>query len=152
MTDSRRAANHEGMLARMTARGFRSTKPRRAVIEAFVRSRRYLTARELHEKLAATRTSSGSQAIGLATVYRTLEVMREIGAATEQVQGSGEIAYLYCPIEHHHHAVCTKCHRVEDVPCASITRFENTLAHELRFTLTQHRMEFFGICRSCARR
>ena len=140
------------MLARMTARGFRSTQPRRAVVEAFVRSRRYLTARELHEKLAAARESSGTQAIGLATVYRTLEVMREIGAATEQVQASGEIAYLYCPIEHHHHAVCTKCHRVEDVPCASITRFENTLAHDLRFTLTQHRMEFFGICRSCARR
>jgi Fur family ferric uptake transcriptional regulator len=152
VTGAARSVNLVGLLARMTARGFRSTKPRRAVIEAFVRSRRYATARELHDKLAAARDGNGSPAVGLATVYRTLEVMREIGAATEQVQAHGEIAYLYCPIEHHHHAVCTKCHRVEDVPCASIARFENTLAHDLRFTLTQHRMEFFGICRSCARR
>lgn len=135
----------------MAARGFRSTKPRRAVIEAFVRQRRYATARELHAKLTAAREASGSAPVGLATVYRTLEVLRELGAASEQAQPHGEMSYLFCPIEHHHHAVCTKCGRVDDVPCASIARFESALAHELRFTLTQHRMEFFGICRSCAR-
>ncbi len=152
MTTASRGSNIELLAARLTARGFRSTKPRLAVIEAFVRLRRYATARELHQKLAAGREVNGLPPIGLATVYRTLEVLREIGAASERAQPHGEIGYLYCPVEHHHHAVCNRCGRVDDVPCASIARFENALAHELRFTLTQHRMEFFGICQSCARR
>lgn len=142
-----RTAQIEALYARLSAHGYRTTQPRRAVIEAFARMNRYATARELYDSMGRTR---GASAVGLATVYRTLDVLQEVGAASAQAQQHGETAFLYCPVEHHHHAVCTECGRVDDVPCASIARFEAALSRELRFKLTQHRLEFFGVCRSCA--
>ncbi|HKW45468.1 MAG TPA: Fur family transcriptional regulator [Candidatus Eremiobacteraceae bacterium] len=145
-----RAERLEALFARLAAHGYRITKPRRAVVEAFARLGRYATAQDLGEMLSRARGSPNAPAVGLATVYRTLDVLREVGAASEQAQPHGETAFLYCPVEHHHHAVCTRCGHVDDVPCASIARFQAALSRELRFTLTQHRLEFFGVCRSCA--
>jgi Fe2+ or Zn2+ uptake regulation protein len=146
-----RAAQLDALFARLAAHGYRATQPRRAVVEAFARRSRYTTAQDLFDAMTADRRASGSPAVGLATVYRTLDVLQEVGAASAQAQAHGETAFLYCPVEHHHHAVCTECGQVDDVPCASIARFEAALSRELRFTLTQHRLEFFGVCRSCAR-
>ena len=146
-----RTAQLDSLFARLTAHGYRTTRPRRSVIEAFARLGRYTTAQGLRDLMAAGRGATTARNVGLATVYRTLDVLREIGAASAQAQPHGETAFLYCPVEHHHHAVCTECGNVDDVPCASVTRFEAALARELRFTLTQHSLEFFGVCRSCAR-
>jgi Fur family transcriptional regulator, ferric uptake regulator len=147
---SDRAGQLDALFARLSARGYRATRPRRLVIEAFARLGRYATAQDLYDALASACTATGASSVGLATVYRTLDVLLEIGAAAAQAQPRGESAYLYCPVEHHHHAVCTQCGRVDDVPCASVARFEAALARGLRFRLTQHRLEFFGVCRSCA--
>jgi Fur family transcriptional regulator, ferric uptake regulator len=133
-----------GLRAQLAIRAYRVTKQRMAIVEEFAALGRYVTAKDLHERLARKRSG-----IGLATVYRTLETLQEIGAATTVPQ-HGETAYLYCPAEHHHHAVCTKCGKVEDVPCRSISRFARALDADLRFTLTQHRLEFFGICARCS--
>jgi Fur family ferric uptake transcriptional regulator len=145
-----RAAQLAALFARLAAHGYRATRPRRAVIEAFARLGRYTTAQDLYDVMVRARGARGDEAVGLATVYRTLDVLQEVGAASAQAQPHGESAFLYCPVEHHHHAVCTECGQVDDVPCASIARFEAALSRQLRFTLTQHRLEFFGVCRSCA--
>jgi len=129
----------------LAGRSYRITKQRMTIIEEFAALGRYVTAKELHRRLARNRSG-----IGLATVYRTLETLLGVGAASAQPQPRGETAYLFCPTEHHHHAVCTKCGKVEDVPCRSVGRFARALSSALRFTLTQHRLEFFGVCARCA--
>lgn len=116
-----------------------------SIVEEFAAMRRYATARELHQRLARKGIK-----IGLATVYRTLEALCGVGAASVVSQAHGEAAYLFCPIDHHHHAVCTKCGKVDDVPCRSLGRFKRALTADLRFTLTQHRLEFFGVCARCS--
>jgi len=136
---------HPAVLAVLSARRHRVTQQRRDIIAECARMGRYATAQELHERLRARKMS-----IGLATVYRTLEMLREVGAASTQVQAKGEAAYLFCPIAHHHHAVCVKCGQVADVACRRVMRFERELPAELRFRLTQHRMEFFGTCARCS--
>ena len=130
--------------ARLAGRAYRITKQRMAIVEEFAALGRYVTAKELHERLARKRSG-----IGLATVYRTLDTLLDVGAASAQPQTHGETAYLFCPAEHHHHAVCTKCGTVQDVPCRSVGRFARVLTDDLRFTLTQHRLEFFGVCSRC---
>jgi Fur family transcriptional regulator, ferric uptake regulator len=131
--------------AALAAGGHRITSQRMAITEEFASIRRYVTAKELFDRLARKRPG-----IGLATVYRTLDALQAIGAASPQPQAHGESAYLFCSVEHHHHAVCTKCGKVEDVPCKSIARFERALHADLRFTLKQHRLEFFGVCARCS--
>jgi Fur family ferric uptake transcriptional regulator len=131
--------------AELAAQGYRITTQRLAIIEEFAAVRRYVTAKELYDRLARKRPG-----IGLATIYRTLETLHAIGAASPQPQAHGETAYLFCPVDHHHHAVCTRCGKVEDVACRSLARFERALHSDLRFTLTQHRLEFFGVCARCS--
>jgi Fur family ferric uptake transcriptional regulator len=128
----------------LAGRSYRITKQRMTIIEEFAALGRYVTAKDLHERLARKRSG-----IGLATVYRTLETLLELGAAAEQPQAHGETAFLFCPAEHHHHAVCTKCGKVQDVPCRSVGRFARALTAGIRFKLTQHRLEFFGVCARC---
>lgn len=131
--------------AALSGSSFRVTKQRLAIVEELAAINRYATAKDLHQRLSRKRSG-----IGLATVYRTLETLEAVGAASVRTLRRGESAYLFCPSEHHHHAVCTKCGKVEDVPCRSIGRIERDLTEALRFKTTQHRFEFFGLCDRCS--
>ena len=108
-------------------------------------AQRYTTAQELHARLARTHPR-----LGLATVYRTLEMLRELGLVASTRRGGGELAYLYCAGDHHHHAICTRCGRVDEVPCRSLPGFERMLSSGLRFQLTEHQLEFYGVCARCS--
>jgi Fur family transcriptional regulator, ferric uptake regulator len=129
----------------MSLRGCRVTRQRRAIVAQFAQMRRYVTPQQLYESLAGRRPR-----IGLATVYRTLDVLEQIGAAARAPGQHGEHEYLFCPVAHHHHAVCVKCGAVDDVPCRSVERFARSLAQRMRFRLTQHRLEFYGLCERCS--
>lgn len=129
----------------LAGRPHRMTKQRVAIVEELAAVACYATAKELHERLARKRSG-----IGLATIYRTLETLESIGVASVRAQPRGEAAYLFCAPEHHHHAVCTKCGKVADVPCRSMGRIARDLTAALRFTTTQHRFEFFGLCDRCS--
>jgi len=121
------------------------TKQRQHVIAALRSARRYLTARELHERLRSTRPR-----IGLATIYRTLEALRELGLVSASGGARAEAAYVWCASEHHHHAICSRCGRVDDVPCTSLPAYERILARGLGFAMTGHQLEFFGVCARCS--
>jgi len=124
---------------------YRITKQRMSIVREFAAVGRYVTAKELHHRLARKRSG-----VGLATVYRTLEALQDVGAASARPQPHGETGFLFCPADHHHHAVCTRCGRVEDVPCKSIGKIARELTSGLRFTTTQHRLEFLGLCERCS--
>lgn len=124
---------------------YRITKQRTTIVAELAAMRRYVTAQQLHDRLGKRRP-----AIGLATVYRTLEALCRVGAAATRPGRGGESAYLFCGGDHHHHAVCTKCGSVADVPCRSTAGIERSLRAALRFRLTKHQMEFFGLCARCA--
>lgn len=125
--------------------GHRMTAPRGQVIGALRSARRYLTAKELHGRLRGRRAR-----IGLATIYRTLEALRDSGWVSTAAGAHGETAYLWCTSEHHHHAVCKRCGRVDDVPCRALPNYEKILSRGWGFALSEHQLEFFGVCARCS--
>jgi Fur family ferric uptake transcriptional regulator len=141
----RRKTDLDALRATLAASAYRITKPRMAIVAELASTRKYVTAAGLHDRLGRSRAK-----IGLATVYRTLDALRAVGAASTRREPGGETAYLFCPVAHHHHAVCTKCGTVEDVPCRSVARFERALHSDLRFRLTKHQLEFYGTCARCS--
>jgi Fur family transcriptional regulator, ferric uptake regulator len=145
MSAKPREREHAALDERLARSGGRMTTQRKTIVAEFERLRRYVTPQELHRKLAASRPR-----IALATVYRTLEMLEGIGAASRAPRAHGEAAYLFCAPTHHHHAVCTQCGKVDDVPCGSVERFARTLAKGLRFQLRQHSLEFYGVCARCS--
>jgi Fur family ferric uptake transcriptional regulator len=121
------------------------TRPREWIASVLAREQRFLSAAEIHSKLKGT----GAR-VSLSTVYRTLDRLRSKGDLTARSDAEGEATYMLCePAYHHHHAICGKCGRVEDVDCAAMEQFAESLRKLHGFELDGHALEFFGRCRSC---
>ena len=122
-----------------------STKSRLEISNLLKEAHRYLTASDVYQRLKKT----GSKA-SLSTVYRTLEHMQASGQASARAEAGGEASYVFCePEQHHHHAICRVCGRVQDIACAAIEHLAHDLLAHHKFSLDDHEMEFYGTCASC---
>jgi Fur family ferric uptake transcriptional regulator len=128
----------------LTERGLRQTPQRVAVLAELVRERDDATAQRVHDALRARGT-----AIGLATVYRTLGLLAEAGVVDTLSHHRGELCYRLCGEGHHHHLVCTDCHRVVELDC-NLDAWLQALATAHGFSLGDHRLEVTGRCASCS--
>ena len=121
------------------------TRPREEIAGVLRRERRFLSAAEIYAKLKRARAR-----VALSTVYRTLERLQAKGDITERLDASGESRYMLCePVRHHHHAICRRCGKVEDVDCDAVDDFARMLRKLHGFTIDDHAMEFTGRCRQC---
>jgi Fur family transcriptional regulator, ferric uptake regulator len=129
----------------MRARADYVTRPRESIASILSHEQRFLSAAEIHQALKR----AGAR-VSLSTVYRTLDRLRSKGDVTTRADAEGEATYMLCePVRHHHHAICGKCGRVEDVDCAAMEQFAESLRALHGFELNGHALEFFGRCRSC---
>ncbi len=121
------------------------TRPREWIASLLAREPRFLSAAEIHQRL-----KRGGARVSLSTVYRTLDRLRAKGDVSARSDAEGEATYMLCePERHHHHAICGGCGRVEDVDCAAMEQFAESLRKLHGFELDGHAMEFFGRCRAC---
>lgn len=121
------------------------TRPRELVAAILRGAKRFISAAEIHRTLATE-----SSRVSLATVYRTLEHLREKGEAEVRIDDAGEATYMVCePQHHHHHAICSTCGRVVNVECDAMDRFSDALRETHGFELDAHKMEFSGRCKEC---
>jgi Fur family transcriptional regulator, ferric uptake regulator len=86
--------------------------------------------------------------LGLATVYRTVELLRETGSLRQLVH-DGRPTYVRCHAGHHHHLVCTACGAVQETElCAAPSAAELRKRHGFR--AQEHQVDIFGLCERCA--
>jgi Fur family ferric uptake transcriptional regulator len=132
----------EGALRR---HGYKITPQRRTVISAIIDNREHLTPAAIHERVI--REHPG---IGLVTIYRTLEVLAELGFICEVHAGGSCRSYLVRrPSEHHHHLICSDCGKVVDFTDCRLEEIERKLSQETNFKINGHLLEFLGQCREC---
>lgn len=119
--------------------GTRLTPQRRAVLEAIDAARGPFTAVELFE-----RARRSQPRLGLATTYRTLELLRRTGS----LHALPHAAYVRCSPAHHHHLVCLNCGSVEDTELCA-TPSQQALSRKHGFRAESHELEIYGTCRNC---
>jgi Fur family ferric uptake transcriptional regulator len=86
--------------------------------------------------------------LGLATVYRTVELLRQTGSVQVLVH-EGRPTYVRCHAGHHHHLVCTSCGNVEETElCAAPSPAQLRKRHGFR--AQEHQFDIYGICERCA--
>jgi Fur family transcriptional regulator, ferric uptake regulator len=86
--------------------------------------------------------------LGLATVYRTLDLLRSTGSV-RQLAGSRRPTYVLCRAGHHHHLVCLSCGSVEETElCAAPPAAEIKRRHG--FSAEAHESDVYGTCARCA--
>jgi Fur family ferric uptake transcriptional regulator len=132
------------MIQTKAARTVYATATRRAILDLLKHEQRYLTAAAIYGKLRPSIPK-----LALSTVYRTLDLLTELGTISSRIEGTGEASYVFCTTEHHHHALCTVCGHVDDVDCAAMEQFKATLLANQSFLLDEHAVEFFGRCARC---
>lgn len=121
----------------------RPTKQRLALAAALAGIDEFVSAQQLHARMAADGSS-----VGLATVYRNLQAMaaeREIDTLRTD---DGEALYRACRTEdHHHHLVCRECGRTVEVAVPpSFEAWSAKIGAEHGFTGLSHLVEIFGLC------
>jgi Fur family ferric uptake transcriptional regulator len=126
------------LAAQLHARGLRRTPQRERVLET-VRRLGHATPEEIFDAVPE---------VDLTTVYRTLEVLEEIGMVRHTHLDHGAPAYR--PAEDDHiHVVCHDCGSVVDAPATLVDEIETRLHEERGFVLDRAHLTLFGRCQSC---
>lgn len=124
----------------------RMTRQRAAVSDVLDRVEDFRSAQQLHDELR-----SGGDSIGLATVYRTLQVLADAGDVDVLRTEDGESLFRRCErSEHHHHLVCRACGRTVEIDGPTVEAWAATVAETHGFTGIEHTVEIFGTCGPCA--
>jgi Fur family ferric uptake transcriptional regulator len=124
--------------------GYRLTAPRRAVAQLIADRAGHFTAADL---VADARIRHDR--IGRATIFRTLEVLSELGVVERLDLPSGDHAYVGCAPTHHHHVVCSNCGRTAEIPDAGLRTVVREVSRRTGFRVDEHRLELFGLCPAC---
>ncbi|MDO9486464.1 MAG: Fur family transcriptional regulator [Actinomycetota bacterium] len=128
---------------RLREHGFRITPQRQLVLEAVERLRHGTPEEILVE---VQRTASG---VNLSTVYRTLEVLEDVGLVTHAHIGHGAPTYHAVDEELHIHLVCDTCGRVSSAPGEIAKSFVDQLRSDHAFVTDISHMAIHGECESC---
>lgn len=124
--------------------GYRLTGPRRALADLIAARRGHFTAEDL---LGASRRSR--LGVTRATVFRSLDVLADLGVVERLDLPSGEHAFVACEPDHHHHVVCSACGRTTGVADHGLESVAEAIGRSTGFRVDTHRLELFGLCPDC---
>lgn len=134
--------------------GYRLTIPRQAILDVLARTTEHLSAEEIYLEVHKVHP-----AIGLTTVYRTLELLVKKGLVFKFDFGDRRARYELSEspkgIGHHHHLVCTGCGRIVDYTdfiedeIELLKQTEKGLGEKYHFKITNHLIQFYGLCEDC---
>ena len=126
-------------------RGVRWTNQRQVIVETFITCDEHLTVEELHRRVRVLDAT-----VSAATVYRTINMLVEIGVAVKRHFGDGSATFESALHKHHHdHLVCLACGKIEEFELQAIEDLQEQVANEHGFRLVHHRMELYGVCKDC---
>lgn len=90
--------------------------------------------------------------IGLATVYRTLELLAELHVVEKMNFGDGVARYDLRDADHehmHHHLICETCGSLQEIKEDWLTEIEERIEREFGFKVSDHRLDFTGTYKKC---
>lgn len=84
-----------------------------------------------------------------ATVFRIMNMLTQKGMTTPIQLQEGKTRYELSSKEDHHHLICRNCMKIEDVEDRFMNDWENDIKKEKGFLVSNHSLEFFGLCNQC---
>lgn len=125
--------------------GYRLTPQRVMILSAIASSPGHMTAEEIHEKVKKTYPY-----IDIATVYRTIQLLKRHRLLVEIDLGSGTSQYELARAERHHHMVCRECGKTIDIDHRRFLEpVRAALLQEFDFEADIDHFAIFGVCKEC---
>ncbi len=138
------APTSEEMAQSLEALGHRLTEPRRLLLDLLAGRRSHFTADEIWQEGRRQGLFTGR-----ATVFRTLELLAQVGLLDRIHGEDGSRRYAVCEAGHHHHLVCKACGAVVPLGKCVVAPHLQALAREFNFQIEGHHLEFYGRCEQC---
>ena len=127
----------------LRARGYRVT-PQRQLVLAAVTKLEHATPEEIWADVQ--QTASG---VNISTIYRTLELLEQLGLVTHTHLGHGAPRYHLAAEAEHVHLVCAECGRITEIPPEAVAPLVSALADDYGFQTDVGHLTVFGRCESC---
>jgi len=124
--------------------GYRLTPQRLMILKAVEDANSHISAEEIY---AQVRTYYPQ--MNISTVYRTLELVKELGLVTETDMGDGRVRYHCMGKGHHHHLVCEKCGSIIDMEETILDPLWSEIERKYNFKVDMKHLVFFGLCAGC---
>ncbi len=142
-----RLAERYDLRTELARRGIRLTRQRRLLLETIQNASRHLDAETLWRQARA-----GDASLNLATVYRTLGMLKKLGLVDEldlmHLEGEKHF-YEVSRARAHLHLACFRCGRIEEYQTEAFERLRQQVEQACGFTIQTGRLEFGGLCRHC---
>ncbi|MDQ2085015.1 Fur family transcriptional regulator [Herbivorax sp. ANBcel31] len=135
--------------ALLKERGYKLTPQRQAVLDIIIEHNdEHLSTEEIYALV-----KEDYPEIGLATIYRTLLLLDDIGLVYKLDLDDGLTRYeLNNQNEghRHHHLICIKCNKIFEVQEDLLDNLEEQILKKNKFKVTDHRVKFYGYCENCS--
>lgn len=123
------------------------TSQREALLRTMYENSEHFSPEQLCAKL---KESFGEDSIGIATVYRTLNLLEEAGMVTSISFGAAGKKYELANKPHHDHLICKKCGKIIEFSNDLIEKEQILIAKRYNFKLDGHIQQLYGRCAACA--
>lgn len=128
--------------------GHKLTVPRKIMLDFLTDERnKHLTCEEIYDRLNKQNAN-----VGIATVYRNMQLFEDLGIAT-RLQLEDGVSRYELNIDHgehqHHHLVCLKCYDVIEVTEDMLGDIESEIKEKYDFKISDHVLKFYGTCSKC---
>ena len=145
--------NEEKVKDLLREKGLKVTSQRLMVLNILsAHGDEHLTVEEIYDL-----AKEESPEIGLATIYRTVQVLLELHVIEKVTFDDGFARYELNGEEtgsghRHHHAICTQCGKVYSLETDLLDTFEKQVFESLGFEVTDHEVKLYGLCSACRRK
>ena len=132
------------MVQKLREREYRLTPQRLAVLKILAVSHGHPSVERIYEQVKIDFPTTS-----LATVYKTVSLVRELGEVLELGFSDARNRYDGNKPYPHPHLICTECRNIIDPDLSGLHHMTAELEKETGFRIVNHRMDFFGICPDC---
>lgn len=133
----------EELKTRLTSQGQRVTQQRLAIYRYLIENDTHPTADDIYQALKVEYPSMSP-----ATVYKTLELLLDLGLVTELGFADSPNRYDGNP-EEHVNLICTSCGRITDLEVSLLEHLKEVVSRKTQFELHTQRHEYYGRCPDC---
>lgn len=137
----------EAVCERLSEKDYKLTPQRRIILKIFLDNvEKHLSAEDVYGIVR-----NENPEIGLATIYRSLDLFAELEILQKINFGDGRSRYEFNQEEshHHHHLICTKCGLVTEFEDDLLESLETQILKKSNFVILNHQVKFYGICEKC---
>ncbi|MFC2031914.1 Fur family transcriptional regulator [Chloroflexota bacterium] len=135
---------HHDIGSKLGKLGYRLTPQRMMILSAIENSDDHISAEEIYAQVVNKYLH-----VNISTVYRTMELLKQLGLVTETDLGEGRVRYHPADKGHHHHLVCQECGAIIDLDESILSSFKDTLLRKYEFVADLRHLAIFGRCVNC---